>query len=180
MTAGTTLLGLLPLLLAVGIGSEVQRPLATVVIGGLVSSTILTLLVLPALYKWFAIDPNPWIPTRRANIAMKEINAHIKAFKREEGTRALHAIDGLSGASFSDVLGFGRGKPASSGYVPGGNPSNYVGHVKVEVVCNDALADAVAHAIHRAAHTGLRGDGCIFISDVEWKVAIQETPPDGK
>lgn len=58
MTAGTTLLGLLPLLLATGTGSEVQRPLAVVVIGGLVSSTLLTLLVLPALYKWFAIDPN--------------------------------------------------------------------------------------------------------------------------
>lgn len=58
MTAGTTLLGLLPLLLATGTGSEVQRPLAVVVIGGLVSSTILTLLVLPALYKWFAINPN--------------------------------------------------------------------------------------------------------------------------
>jgi cobalt-zinc-cadmium resistance protein CzcA len=58
MTAGTTLLGLLPLLLATGTGSEVQRPLAVVVIGGLVSSTILTLLVLPALYKWFAVDPN--------------------------------------------------------------------------------------------------------------------------
>lgn len=58
MTAGTTLLGLLPLLLATGTGSEVQRPLAVVVIGGLVSSTILTLLVLPAIYKWFAINPN--------------------------------------------------------------------------------------------------------------------------
>jgi cobalt-zinc-cadmium resistance protein CzcA len=58
MTAGTTLLGLLPLLLATGTGSEVQRPLAVVVIGGLVSSTILTLLVVPALYKWFAINPN--------------------------------------------------------------------------------------------------------------------------
>jgi cobalt-zinc-cadmium resistance protein CzcA len=58
MTAGTTLLGLLPLLLATGTGSEVQRPLAIVVIGGLVSSTILTLLVVPALYKWFAINPN--------------------------------------------------------------------------------------------------------------------------
>jgi cobalt-zinc-cadmium resistance protein CzcA len=56
MTAGTTLLGLLPLLMATGAGSEVQRPLAVVVIGGLVSSTILTLLVIPALYKWFAVD----------------------------------------------------------------------------------------------------------------------------
>ncbi len=53
MTALTTALGLIPLLYATGTGSEVQRPLATVVVGGLVSSTILTLLVLPALYRWF-------------------------------------------------------------------------------------------------------------------------------
>jgi cobalt-zinc-cadmium resistance protein CzcA len=55
MTAVTTALGLIPLLVAHGTGSEVQRPLATVVVGGLVSSTILTLLVVPSLYKWFAI-----------------------------------------------------------------------------------------------------------------------------
>ncbi|RKX42565.1 MAG: hypothetical protein DRP64_09625, partial [Verrucomicrobia bacterium] len=42
--------------LATGTGSEVQRPLATVVIGGLVTSTILTLLVIPALYKWFKVS----------------------------------------------------------------------------------------------------------------------------
>ena len=55
MTAATTGLGLIPLLLATGTGSEVQRPLATVVVGGLISSTGLTLLVLPALYKWFGL-----------------------------------------------------------------------------------------------------------------------------
>ena len=55
MTAVTTALGLLPLLFSSGTGSEVQKPLATVVIGGLITSTILTLLVLPALYKWFAV-----------------------------------------------------------------------------------------------------------------------------
>ena len=54
MTMMTTLLGLLPLALAQGIGAEVQRPLATVVIGGLFSSTALTLVVLPALYSAFA------------------------------------------------------------------------------------------------------------------------------
>ncbi len=53
MTAATTALGLIPLLYATGTGSEVQKPLATVVVGGLVSSTVLTLLVLPALYRWF-------------------------------------------------------------------------------------------------------------------------------
>ncbi len=59
MTAITTALGLIPLLFSSGTGSEVQRPLATVVIGGLVTSTILTLLVVPALYKWFAVKPVP-------------------------------------------------------------------------------------------------------------------------
>jgi heavy metal efflux system protein len=54
MTAATTALGLFPLLFSSGTGSEVQRPLATVVIGGLVTSTILTLFVIPALYRWFA------------------------------------------------------------------------------------------------------------------------------
>ena len=54
MTAATTALGLIPLLYATGTGSEVQRPLATVVVGGLVTSTLLTLLVIPAVFKWFA------------------------------------------------------------------------------------------------------------------------------
>ena len=52
MTAAVALLGLVPLALSQGIGSEVQRPLAVVVIGGLVSSTFLTLVVLPVLYQW--------------------------------------------------------------------------------------------------------------------------------
>jgi len=54
MTALTSILGLLPLLLANGIGANVQRPLAAVVVGGLITSTLLTLLVLPAIYRWFA------------------------------------------------------------------------------------------------------------------------------
>ena len=58
MTAATTALGLLPLLFSSGTGSEVQRPLATVVVGGLVSSTVLTLLVIPALYRWFSHPPS--------------------------------------------------------------------------------------------------------------------------
>ncbi|MEE9304505.1 MAG: CusA/CzcA family heavy metal efflux RND transporter [Thiotrichaceae bacterium] len=54
MTASIAALGLIPMLLATGVGSEVQKPLATVVIGGLVSSTLLTLFVLPALYEVFS------------------------------------------------------------------------------------------------------------------------------
>lgn len=52
MTAFVASLGFVPMALATGTGAEVQRPLATVVIGGIISSTILTLLLLPVLYRW--------------------------------------------------------------------------------------------------------------------------------
>jgi len=50
MTATVAALGLLPAALARGVGSDVQRPLATVIVGGLVTATLLTLLVLPSVY----------------------------------------------------------------------------------------------------------------------------------
>lgn len=56
MTVSVASLGFVPMALNVGAGSQVQRPLATVVIGGIVSSTLLTLLVLPALYRWLHRD----------------------------------------------------------------------------------------------------------------------------
>jgi cobalt-zinc-cadmium resistance protein CzcA len=61
MTALATLLGLVPLLFATGVGSEIQRPLASVVVGGLLSSTLLTLFVLPVLYPSFSrgVAPRP-------------------------------------------------------------------------------------------------------------------------
>uniref|UniRef100_UPI0025E9619E efflux RND transporter permease subunit n=1 Tax=Tardiphaga sp. TaxID=1926292 RepID=UPI0025E9619E len=59
MTALVASLGFVPMALATGTGAEVQRPIATVVIGGLISATLLTLLVLPALYAWLGRDePN--------------------------------------------------------------------------------------------------------------------------
>ncbi|MDD5404032.1 MAG: CusA/CzcA family heavy metal efflux RND transporter [Sulfuricella sp.] len=55
MTASITAFGLVPLLFASGPGSEIQKPLAIVVIGGLLSSTLLTLIILPLLYQWFGV-----------------------------------------------------------------------------------------------------------------------------
>jgi len=55
MTASITAFGLLPLLTASGPGSEIQKPLAIVVMGGLFTSTVLTLLVLPVLYRRFIL-----------------------------------------------------------------------------------------------------------------------------
>ena len=52
MTASVAILGLIPMLISTGVGAETQRPLATVVIGGLITSTLLTLLLLPLIYEW--------------------------------------------------------------------------------------------------------------------------------
>jgi heavy metal efflux system protein len=52
MTASVAILGLVPMLLSSGVGAETQRPLATVVVGGLITSTLLTLVLLPVLYDW--------------------------------------------------------------------------------------------------------------------------------
>ena len=57
MTASIAAFGLVPLLFASGPGSEIQKPLAIVVIGGLVSATLLTLVILPILYRRFGIAP---------------------------------------------------------------------------------------------------------------------------
>lgn len=53
MTASIAIFSLVPMLLATGAGSEIQKPLATVVVGGLITSTLLTLLIIPAVYRWF-------------------------------------------------------------------------------------------------------------------------------
>lgn len=74
MTALVASLGFVPMAIATGTGAEVQRPLATVVIGGLISATLLTLLVLPALYARFGAatpaarreDPDAFVPLRQA------------------------------------------------------------------------------------------------------------------
>ena len=52
MTASVAILGLIPMLISTGVGAETQRPLATVVVGGLITSTLLTLLLLPLIYEW--------------------------------------------------------------------------------------------------------------------------------
>jgi cobalt-zinc-cadmium resistance protein CzcA len=53
MTASIAIFSLMPMLLAGGMGSEIQKPLATVVVGGLITSTLLTLLIIPSVYSWF-------------------------------------------------------------------------------------------------------------------------------
>lgn len=59
MTAMTSALGLIPMLLSQGVGTEIQKPLASVIVGGLLSATLLTLFVLPVLFGWFSKGKYP-------------------------------------------------------------------------------------------------------------------------
>lgn len=73
MTAGTTVLGLAPFLTASGLGSEVQKPLAIVVICGLITATMMTMIVMPMLYRWF--DDMPQKP----HLEPEPLPAHVIA-----------------------------------------------------------------------------------------------------
>jgi heavy metal efflux system protein len=73
MTALVASLGFVPMAIATGAGAEVQRPLATVVIGGIVSSTILTLLVLPALYRMFHREAD--VGAKEESLTLEQLEA---------------------------------------------------------------------------------------------------------
>jgi len=77
MTAAVAALGFLPMALNTGVGAEVQRPLATVVIGGIISSTLLTLLVLPALYTAFGSGQQGLTAVARSGNSSGEEKVHV-------------------------------------------------------------------------------------------------------
>lgn len=109
---------------------------------------------------------------------MQEIKAFIKNHKLEAVTLALHRISGISGLSVSDVRGFGRSKAHTSAAKPIDGAADFVSHVKIELVCHDQYVDEVIHVLKTVAHTGLRGDGRIFISDVRRAVRIEDGVED--
>lgn len=104
---------------------------------------------------------------------MKEIKAYIKPHKLGAVTLALHGIEGLTGMSLSEVRGFGRSRARNEAHRPTDDLVDYVAHVKIEIVCRDELARTVVDVIQKAAHTGLRGDGKIYVSSVEDALRIQ-------
>jgi nitrogen regulatory protein PII len=99
---------------------------------------------------------------------MKEIKAYIKKHKLDVVIRALRKIEGLTGMSVIDSCGYGIGWGGAKGEEqidcrPG---------VKIEIICQAALAEAVVAAIEKAAHTGLKGDGKIYVGNIECAVRI--------
>ncbi len=103
---------------------------------------------------------------------MKEIKAYVKPHKLPNVTLALQHIDGLSGISISNIRGFGRSRAKNAPDRIVEDLLNYIPRIKIEIVCRDEFVDEIVSVIEREAHTGLRGDGKIFVSDVEAAVRI--------
>ena len=103
---------------------------------------------------------------------MKEIKAYIKAHKLSEVTLALHKVEGLTGMSVTDARGFGRGKAKDASDRIVDELVDYIPCVKIEIVCADELVEQVLSVIEKTAHTGLRGDGKVYVSGVEMALRI--------
>ena len=103
---------------------------------------------------------------------MKMVVAYVKPRMFAEVTLALQDIEGLSGASVGDVRGFGRGRAKNAPDRRQRDLVYYMPRIRVEVACEDTLAKEVVERIERAAHTGLRGDGKIYIMNIEEAVRI--------
>jgi cobalt-zinc-cadmium resistance protein CzcA len=74
MTALVASFGFVPMAIATGAGAEVQRPLATVVIGGIITSTFLTLVLLPVLYEWIERNARPATATVERTDTSRDTN----------------------------------------------------------------------------------------------------------
>lgn len=75
MTAATTVLGLAPFLVATGLGSEIQKPLAVVVIFGLTTATMMTMVVMPMIYRWFDDIPDKKAPEQSLSESLSLVDA---------------------------------------------------------------------------------------------------------
>ncbi len=104
---------------------------------------------------------------------MKEIRAYIKPHKLQDVTLALHKVKGLTGLSIIDIRGFGRGWLQGEARTPAEDVLDMVPHVKIEMICSDEVVEKVVSVIQETAHTGLRGDGKIYVSSVEQAVRIE-------
>ena len=104
---------------------------------------------------------------------MKEIKAIIRPFRLREVTEELHKIDGLPGVTVSEIKGFGKSKAKNAGDKVVYEMVELIPRIKLEVVVNDEMVDAVVDVIRRIAHTGNTGDGKIFVLPVEETVKIR-------
>ena len=98
---------------------------------------------------------------------MKLVQAYVKRHRLAEVSTALHRVPRVSGVTVVAVEGWGRGKRRSERSDPGEQTLDFEKHAKVEVLCDDETAEDVVRAIRQAAHTGLVGDGVVYVCAAE-------------
>lgn len=103
---------------------------------------------------------------------MKAIIAFVRRRMLGDVLELLQDIDGLTGVSLTDIKGFGRGRAHGAEEAAETDGFLLAPKVRIEIFCTSALVDEVLGAIRAAAHTGLRGDGKIYVSDVASAVRI--------
>ena len=103
---------------------------------------------------------------------MKKIEAIIKPFKLDEVKEALHEV-GIQGITVIEAKGFGRQKGHTELYRGAEYVVDFLPKVKIEVVIEDGMLDAVLEAVQAAAKTGRIGDGKIFISSIDEAIRIR-------
>ncbi len=103
---------------------------------------------------------------------MKMIVAFIQPFMVGKVVQALHGIEGLSGASLTDVHGFGRGRGDEPGASRHEQIVGVIKKTRVEVMVPDRIEEAVVRSIRQAARTGRKGDGKIYVVPLERAVRV--------
>jgi nitrogen regulatory protein P-II 1 len=103
---------------------------------------------------------------------MKKIEAIIKPFKLDEVKEALHEV-GLQGITVLEAKGFGRQKGHTELYRGAEYVVDFLPKVKIEVICEDSVAERALDAIMNAARTGRIGDGKIFVSTIDDVIRIR-------
>ncbi|MFQ6036104.1 MAG: P-II family nitrogen regulator [Sedimentisphaerales bacterium] len=103
---------------------------------------------------------------------MKKIEAYIQPFMLQKATDALHKIH-IHGMSVAEIKGCGKEKDESYPHHFRDYIYEFTPKVKIEIVCPDAHAEEIVEVIQKHTHTGRRGDGKIFIYNVEQAVSIR-------
>jgi nitrogen regulatory protein PII len=101
---------------------------------------------------------------------LKAVYAYIKRSRFDDVSIALYQIPDVSGITVFDARGWGRrGEDTTEGEQYAGQLEE---NMKIEIVCPDELADAVSETIWKHAHTGLRGDGLVYVFTIDNYVRI--------
>ncbi|HLE33988.1 MAG TPA: P-II family nitrogen regulator [Bacteroidota bacterium] len=103
---------------------------------------------------------------------MKKIEAIIRPFKLDDVREALSEI-GVRGMTLTEVKGYGRQKGHTELYRGSEYKIDFLPKIKLEIIANDEMVDAVVAAIIKAAKTGQVGDGKIFVYPVEDVIRVR-------